>query len=90
MPTVTDDTECIHGLVGCANCQGIDEGTQSEAAAAGIVQSWTSEDLRVASDASLTSHECADLLGRSTNQVSAKRTGGLDMKGYAGWVSRGR
>ena len=86
--------ECMHGLIGCATCEGLDEGSPGEGYA-GEVQPWSADDLAVAADMTLSSRDVAVRLGRKVNAVSAKRTasagkGGLDMAGYPRWVSHGR
>lgn len=88
---ITTDVECIHGLIGCAVCQGIDEGTGPlEDRALGYITPWTDAEKAVALDMNLTSRVVGRRLGRTTNQASAQRINVLGITGYAGYVPRPR
>lgn len=83
MTTLTDTPECIHGLIGCAPCQGIDEATgPREPRAHGVERSWTSVENQIAGFVTLSSRQVANILGRSVHQVSAHRLGVLKMTDY--------
>lgn len=82
------DDECIHGLVGCAPCQGIDEGTELHSHVGGEVREWSSSDKSTAADRNLTTHTVAARLGRTTSQVSAMRSY-MNLGTWAGHVHKG-
>jgi len=86
MTVIIDTEECIHGLIGCATCEGIDEGSGPNSdRSAGIVNPWTKTANRIAKDMGLTSRQAANLTGRTVNQMSARRINHLGMTGYAGY-----
>lgn len=81
--------ECVHGLAGCATCEGTDTLVTTRASNPGSQMNytpWSEDERRIARDPSLTTTEVAAQLGRLPKNVSAYRTGPLGMTGYAGWT----
>lgn len=80
--------ECIHGMIGCSTCTGLDEPRPTHKESRDI-NFWSDEERAIASDSTLTTAEVARLLHRTTSQVSAYRIVFLKMTDYAGHISKG-